>query len=393
MGKPRSFEKPMGFRDHLPPFAHKKRWVEGKLQEQFFQWGYDEICTPTLEFHETVGNASAVSEQRMFKCMDREGNTLVLKPDQTAPIARVVASVLKEEPLPVRLCYHTSVFRAQENETGRKAEYFQSGVELIGITDVEGDAEVIMLAMEVIKACEIKSFQLAIGHIGWLDAWMRERLDNEIVIHELKSRLEQRDLAGYRQLIEELSLTVEVHEELLAILRVQATPLDFRFYRQRTRSATVKASLDQLQEVWDLLDAFGFGAQVVFDPSLTGNVGYYTGIVFEGYASGSGFPLLSGGRYDQLLENFNRSLPATGFALQTDRLLEESPLTKQDRPIVEVFYSHDQRHQAFAEAKKGRANGKRVILQRIATGQQIPVCDDKEQIMLVADEGESHHDQ
>ncbi len=123
MGKLRQFEKPTGFRDFPPPTAAKKRLLERRVQTCFQQWGYREVLTPTLEYFDTVGAASAIPEYKMFKLIDREGKTLVLRPDLTAPIARMVSSVMKDEPLPLRLFYHASVFRAQD-DSARTVEFF-----------------------------------------------------------------------------------------------------------------------------------------------------------------------------------------------------------------------------------------------------------------------------
>lgn len=383
MGKPHSFEKPTGFRDFLPPLAEKKRLIEERVHRRFLQWGYQEIHTPSLEFKDTVGEASQVAEQKMFKCMDHEGNTLVLKPDHTAPIARAVAAMHQTESLPIRLCYHGPVFRAQESETGRKAEFFQSGVELLGIYGTEGDVEVMLLALESIKACEITSFQLSIGHIAWLDAWLDERLPNEKEKVHLKRCLVQRDLVGFRQQVAALSLEPKQREELLAVLRIQSEPGNFSYFRERTESSVVHQALDQLQEVFTLLSALGYQEQVVFDPSLVGSLDYYTGIVFEGYAQESGFPLLSGGRYDHLLSHFSQPLPATGFALRTERLMEVSPLRPTSLPVVEIIYTEEQKEAAFSKAESLRKNGHSVILRTASVADlQSQPADGRQQIWI-----------
>lgn len=360
MQRPKSFEKPTGFRDYPPRLAQRKREIEQRVQSCFVRWGYQEIVTPTLEFYETVGNASAISEQRMFKCMDRDGNTLVLRPDQTAPIARVVSSILREESLPMRLCYHANVFRAQENEAGRSAEFYQSGVELIGLSTAGADAEVIALAIESLNACEVPHFRLSIGHVGFVRAWMEERMDDQQTIAKLKGFLEQRNMVGYRQLVEGLSLSPSVKEELLALLQVHLEP--FRYFYEKTQSEIVKESLDHLQEVWNYLKDWGFDSNITFDPTLTGSIRYYTGTVFEGYAEASGFPLLSGGRYDQLLQRFGRNLPATGFALKIDRLMEVTQLKNYSAKIVHIYYPIELRAEAFHQARQLRQEGKTVIL-------------------------------
>ena len=360
MQKPKAFEKPMGFRDYPPRLAQRKREIEQRLQNCFTQWGYREIVTPTLEFYDTVGQASAISEQKMFKCMDRAGNTLVLRPDQTAPIARVVSSILYEESLPLRLCYHANVFRAQENEAGRNAEFYQSGVELIGLSNAWADAEVIALSIEALRVCGIPRFRLSIGHVGFVKAWMEERLVEPEIIDRLKRFFEQRNRVGFQQLVEQLSVTSSIKQELLALLQVHSVP--FEYFYQKTQSEVVKKSLHHLSEVWSYLQDWGFDAYITFDPTLTGSLHYYTGVVFEGYAESSGFPLLSGGRYDQLLERFGRQLPATGFALEIDRLMEATPYAKEKSKMIHIYFSARLREKAFQQAKRLRSEGNTVIL-------------------------------
>lgn len=360
MHKPKSFEKPMGFRDYPPRLAQKKREIEQRVQSCFTKWGYQEIVTPTLEFYETVGKASAISEQKMFKCMDRDGNTLVLRPDQTAPIARVVSSILREESLPMRLCYHANVFRAQENEAGRSAEFYQSGVELIGLSSAWADAEVIALSIEALKACEIPRFRLSVGHVGFVQAWMEERLFDQDTIVQLKTFFEQRNMVGFQQLVEKLSIEPSTKDELLALLQVHQDP--FGYFHEKTESDVVRDSLNHLREVWNYLKDWKFDSNITFDPTLTGSVHYYTGVIFEGYAESSGFPLLSGGRYDPLLERFGRNLPATGFALKMDRLMEATPLQLDIPQTVNIYFPVQLQAEAFRQARRFRQEGKTVIL-------------------------------
>lgn len=361
MQKPKAFEKPVGFRDYPPRLAEKKREIEQQIQACFTRWGYREIVTPTLEFYDTVGQASAIPEEKMFKCMDRAGHTLVLRPDQTAPIARVVSSILDKESLPLRLCYHANVFRAQENEAGRNAEFYQSGVELIGPSSAWADAEVIALSIEALRACGIPRFRLSIGHVGFVKAWMEERLSNPEIIERLKRFFEQRNRVGFQQLVEQLPIAEARKQELLALLRFHEVP--FAYFLQKTQSEVVTKSLEHLCEVWDDLKDWGFDAYITFDPTLTGSLHYYTGVVFEGYAEASGFPLLSGGRYDQLLRRFGRDLPATGFALEIDRLMEAAPRINHAAQTIHIYYPAHLRATAFQQAKKLREEGKTVILQ------------------------------
>ncbi|MBA4496219.1 ATP phosphoribosyltransferase regulatory subunit [Paenactinomyces guangxiensis] len=371
MSKPRMFEKPTGFRDFPPQLAMKKRMIEERVQTRFERWGYQEVCTPTLEFFDIVGNASAIPEQKMFKCIDREGNTLVLRPDQTAPIARLVASVLKHEPLPLRLFYHASVFRGQEHEAGRNAEFYQSGVELIGESGAEADAEVLALAVEALKACEIKAFQLTVGHVGLLDGFLRERIEDEAVRVNLKENLGRRDMVSFRGQVQALNLEASVQEELISFLRLKEDRKQFKQIASLTRSSVVMEAVHHLEGVWSHLEDYGLSSYVAFDPGLVGSLNYYTGVYFEGYAAGQGFPLLSGGRYDRLLDCFHRSLPATGFALKTDRLMEACPATPV-RPVkIGLFYRPEVKKQAIEKARQWRDEGF-IVVSHMLTKQMNP---------------------
>ncbi|UWE03444.1 ATP phosphoribosyltransferase regulatory subunit [Laceyella sacchari] len=361
MEKPREFEKPMGFRDLPPKLAARKRQFEERVHARFSAWGYEEVCTPTLEFFETVGRASAISESRMFKCLDREGHALVLCPDQTAPIARMAASLLKDEPLPLRLCYHARVFRAQEVEAGRQAEWFQSGVELVGLEGPAADAEVMALALDCMRACEVEDFQLAFGHTALLDGFLRERISDESVLEQLKEKLGERDLVGFQEIVNNSPLPQQAKQEILFLLHVDKGSEGMKELAKRTRSETVLQAVAYLEACRACLEAYGFGECLVFDPCLVGNLGYYSGVYFEGMGSGQAFPLFSGGRYDRLYERFSKPMPATGFAITLDRLMASGKLEVPETKCVGVLYPPAAMRPAMALAEKLRNEGNRVI--------------------------------
>ncbi|WP_168188738.1 ATP phosphoribosyltransferase regulatory subunit [Thermoflavimicrobium daqui] len=362
----RGFEKPTGFHDLPPQLVRKKRRIEDRVRMVFENWGYEEVLTPALEFAETVGKASAISEQKMFKCIDRQGNTLVLRPDLTAPIARMTASVLKNEPLPLRLSYHASVFRAQENEAGRNAEFYQSGVELIGNASSTADAEVIALAVEALQNCQIDSFQLAIGHEALLDGLLRECIRNESSIQKLKEQLSQRNMVGFWEALQELDINYQAKKELLYLFQLRSCKEQLTSVRKLSETTQVLKAADQLEEVWRQLEVYGIDHYCVLDFGLIGRIGYYTGVYFEGYSSSLGFPLLSGGRYDSLLTCFHRNLPATGFALDVNRMMEVSQLECEKRERFVICYTDHLYEKAIKKAVALRKQGKVVVLDQIS---------------------------
>jgi ATP phosphoribosyltransferase regulatory subunit len=352
MSKPKVFEKPSGVKDYLPEAVNKLRTIEWNVLACMKSWGYRQIMTPTLEYYETVGVASSTANEKLFKLLDKRGTTLVLRSEMTAPIARVVASLLKEEALPLRLSHHSNVFRAIEEEAGREAEFFQTGVELVGDGSAEADAEVVALAVACLKAAGVTEFKIALGHIGFLNGLFQSTLDHYPEDQQvLKECLLKRDYVGYRHSLKGIAVTDEIKHELERILRLRGGKAVCGDAEQMTQDPAAIASLRHLCEVWDVLDAYGVGDHVLIDLTMIGNFSYYTGLIFEGYAADLGFPVCSGGRYDSLLEFFGRPATATGFALATNRIMQVANDDPEDVPYrVLILYDRQQREAAVRTA-------------------------------------------
>jgi len=366
MTKPKVFEKPTGVKDYLPHAVTKLRRIESSVLECMRLWGYEQIMTPTIEYYDTVGVASATSDQKLFKLLNQRGTTLVLRSDMTAPIARVVGSLLKEQAFPLRLSYHGNVFRAFEEEGGREAEFFQTGVELVGDESPEADAEVIALAIASLKAAGVPSFKIAIGHVGFLNGLFAETLPGRGEEQEtLKACLLQRDHVGYRDILRKLSLDEAVQRELEGILRLRGGQEVCNQALELSMNAGAQSAIQHLCEIWDVLVAYGVQEHVLIDLTMIGDFSYYTGMTFEGYASHLGFPVCSGGRYDNLLAQFGRPAPATGFALKTTRILEvvDDEVKVPGRTLV--LYTTNRRQAALAEAERLRGIGYAVITELV----------------------------
>lgn len=360
MSKPKVFEKPAGVTDYLPEAVERLRRIEANVMECMRRWGYREIITPTLEFYDTVGAASATNDKRLFKLLDRWGTTLVMRSDMTAPIARVVSSLLREQPLPIRLCYHANVFRAIEEEAGRNSEFFQTGAELVGDEGEEADAEAIALAIACLKAAGVRKFRVAVGHVGFLHGLFEETLPGRTEAQEeLKSCLLSRDYVGYREQLGRLGLEEPLRRELEGILRLRGGREVCEQALALSGNSAARDAIRHLCGVWEALEAYGAADNVLIDLTMTGDFTYYTGLTFEGYASDLGFPVLSGGRYDNLLSQFGRPAPATGFALKTNRILEYVAATGSAQPDgpgrILVAYTAERRNEALRRASELRA--------------------------------------
>mgnify|MGYP002621972088 CR=1 FL=1 len=348
MSKPKVFEKPNGFKDYLPEAVSRLRAIELNVLACMRSWGYRQIITPTLEYYDTVGLASSTPNERLFKLLDKRGTTLVLRSEMTAPIARVVASLLKDEPLPLRLSHHSNVFRAIEEEAGKEAEFFQTGVELVGDGSAEADGEVVALSIACLKAAGVRDFKVALGHVGFLNGLLEAGLGGRPEEQQaLKECLLKRDYVGYRHVLRSIDADERFKAELEAILRLRGGREICRDAERYAHSQAAQESLRHLCEVWDVLDAYGVNEHIVIDLTMFGNFSYYTGLIFEGYASTLGFPVLSGGRYDKLLATFGRPAAATGFALATNRIMEVAEDDVRERPH-RVLVLYDRKHRAEA---------------------------------------------
>src|SRR5215813_12670416 len=189
---------PKGARIYLPDDARRKRYVESQLFEVFARWGYREIVTPTFEFFEvlSVGTDAAVQED-MFKLVDREsGRLLALRTDVTPQIARIVATRLRDEPKPLRLCYMTNVFRYDEPHVGRYREFYQAGVELVGLPNPEGDAEMIAMTVEGLRALGLGQFQLDVGQADFFRGLLEDLSLDEARAGDLRSALGCKDVSA-----------------------------------------------------------------------------------------------------------------------------------------------------------------------------------------------------
>ncbi|AUZ40615.1 ATP phosphoribosyltransferase regulatory subunit [Bacillus paralicheniformis] len=360
------FEKPHGMRDTLPVLYETKKKVRSSLTEVMALWGYQFMETPALEFYDTVGVQSAILDQQLFKLLDQEGQTLVLRPDMTAPIARVAASKLHKDDHPLRVGYAANVFRAQEREGGRAAEFEQVGVELIGDGSTSADAEVIALVIFSLKNAGLTSFKISIGHVGISDALFVEVLGNEERAHVLRRYLYEKNYVGYREHVKSLNLSSIDKSRLLELLELRGGIETCGKAASIIDSEKGKRAVSELKTLWETLGDYGCTDDIKLDLGMVSHMSYYTGVLFEIYAENVGFPIGNGGRYDQLLGRFDSPAPATGFGIRTDRLLEALKPAEEQEKIDVVIFSTEQRKEAIKFAEEERRKGKKVVIQDLA---------------------------
>lgn len=369
MSQPYMFEKPLGLRDTLPQAQQEISRLEMIFQRELQHWGYDFIKTPALEYAETIGRASAIADHRLFKFLDAEGHPVVLRPDMTTPIARIAASSLRQAPLPLRLAYTADLYRSQRKEGGHPSEFEQTGAELIGDATPYADVEVISLMMSLLEKSGLESVRLAVGHVGFVNAFFYDIVKDKNVVERLRNLLYNKNDVGFHEYVATLGLPSDVAKQLNTFVDSRRMNNDETLEFLKTvvsGSATpVHSYYRNIMELVHLLKMDHLEGQIDLDITLVPHLSYYTGFVFQGFGGNLGFPVASGGRYDDLLAKFNRPCPATGFGIRLDRLMSaiKTPIDRNAQHKRAVIYNRENAGKAMRFAASEREKGHAVVLQ------------------------------
>lgn len=309
------FNTPEGTRDRLYAECLERRQVQGALVDLFRRRGYAEVITPEVEFYDLfVHSGSPLPQETMLKIIDRSGKIMVMRPDTTTPIARLAATKLKTLPLPQRLYYDQTVFRSGNAHEGGSSEIAQCGVEMLGATGKKADLEMITLAVDALRACGLSGFHIEVGHVGFYqDLASRMNMTKEEQ-ERMRLLIEGKNYAVLNDFLEPYSM----QPDCAALRRLPYLFGGAEVLQEARALAGACPSLDYLELLYGELCQAGYGDYVQFDLGLVHQIDYYTGVVFRGYAKGAGAPVLSGGRYDNLVELFGRKAEATGFAVDVD---------------------------------------------------------------------------
>jgi ATP phosphoribosyltransferase regulatory subunit len=305
---------PSGTRDVLPEETREVRAITDTLLRVFERHGYGELYTPALEYESVLGHADMADAEPAYRVFDETGAVLVLRSDMTVPIARVVATRYANSDPPLRFCYFAHCYRGVRPQRGQPRELLQAGIELIGSPAPEGTAEALTLLSHALDAVGLRDYRVGLGDASLFPALMRSLQVHENARAGLLEALVRRDFVGLEHALARNGLSGEAAELLLEV-------------PQRRGGAEVLTDapapavepVTGMRRVYELLEPAVAG-RVIFDLGLVRNIGYYTGAVFDVYDPALGAPIGGGGRYDELLGRFGRSLPAVGFALGVDRL-------------------------------------------------------------------------
>lgn len=314
---------PEGMRDFTTEECIKREKLVGVITELFKKWGYREVLTPTLEYYETFNHKTqSLKEEDLFKFFDNTGRILVLRPDMTVPVARVVSTKLKDIKPPIKLFYTANVFRVHESLAGRRNEYLDCGIEFLGIDKKYSDLEVLVTAIETLKSVGENSFKLEIGNVNILKAAMCDMNLNGEEMNTIAELVDKKSLTALSNFLNTLNISDEHKQFLIKLPWLFGEADVIEEAKKLAFNKEILNSVLYLEELYYMLKELGYEEFVSIDMAMVQRLDYYTGIIFKGYVNGIGSFVLGGGRYDKLTEVFGRELAAIGFSIKVDLLID-----------------------------------------------------------------------
>lgn len=314
-----------GLRDYLPNDVAKRLFIINVLRDLFRVYGYEEVGTPTLETFELI--SAKVGDEirhRMYAFTDLGGRKVALRPEMTAPIARLVATKLRMKPKPLRLSYIANCFRYDNPQAGRFREFWQAGFELFGSPYPEADTEILTISRDLMDQLGFKDYWFRIGHVGVMRGFFTEEGVDEKTQNTIMGLIDK----GQREKALDLLFEVRVSEECLRIakklFRLKGTDAEKVVSEGKALFKDYTDSIKALENFEEILDLFlgSTKAKVEVDLGSARGLEYYTGMIFEVYIPEFHLALNGGGRYDELVKLFGGGdIPAVGCAPGIDRII------------------------------------------------------------------------
>ncbi|MCI9138610.1 MAG: ATP phosphoribosyltransferase regulatory subunit [Lachnospiraceae bacterium] len=374
MGK-QIIHTPEGVRDIYGEEYDKKLALEEKLHHCLKSYGYHDIQTPTFEFFDVFSSRiGTIPSKELYKFFDKEGNTLVLRPDFTPSIARAAAKYFMEEELPLRLCYKGNTYTNHISYQGLLKEMTQIGAELIGDPSPEGDAELISLVITCMKAAGIEEFQVSIGQVEFFKGICEEAGMNEEEEQNVRDKISNKNYFATEEILEQLKIKKHLKEVILQITDFFGSIEKMKEAKALVQNLRSKEAICRLERLYEVLLVYGVEKYVTFDLSMLSKYNYYTGVIFKAYTYGVGDALMKGGRYDKLLMEFGKNAPAIGFTIIVDTLLSAIARQKISLPGClkqkGILYPEIMWKEAVLMAKELREKGERVELIKERKGKE-----------------------
>lgn len=365
----RIFHTPEGVRDIYNGECSQKHHLQTEIRKVFDSYGYEEIETPSFEYFEVFSReVGTIPSKDLYKFFDREGNTLVLRPDFTPSVSRACATYFNPEHQVITLSYTGNTFINNSSYQGRLKETSQMGVERIGDDSAEADAELLAMTVECLLKAGLKEFQVSVGQVDYFKSLLQDaNLDIEEE-ENLRSLISQKNYFGVEDLVRSQNIPESLEKAFLELPHLFGSSEVLQKARSLTDNICAIKAVERLEEIYEILKIYGYEKYVSFDFGMLSKFQYYTGIIFQAYTYGTGEPVVKGGRYNNLLKHFGKPAASIGFGITVDNLLmalsrQKISLPEKKSPVI-LTYTEANRREAILEAQKLRNEGTAVALRR-----------------------------
>ena len=362
MKKKQLLHTPEGVRDLYGKEYAAKLVLQDKVMKSIQLYGYENIQTPTFEFFDVFSEEIGTTRSReLYKFFDKDGNTLVLRPDFTPSMARCAAKYFMEQNVPIRFCYSGNTFINNNNLQGKLKELTQMGAELIGDDSVYADAEMIMMVIDTLRSAGLTRFQVSIGEVEYFKGICENAGIDSETEREIRDFISEKNFFAAEELMIEKGISETDREAILQVREFYQVEETLSKAKELASNDMSRNAIARLEALYELLKAYGVEEYVSFDLGMLSKFHYYTGVIFKAYTYGVGDAIVTGGRYDTLLGKFGKDAAAIGFMVLIDDLMEalyrQGIECKAEKNKQTIYYNEENYTEKLKEAIELRKNG------------------------------------
>jgi ATP phosphoribosyltransferase regulatory subunit len=320
--------------------VQRRRSLVSTALDTFRGWGYRDIAIPMLEHVEVRPEILKIHDvNRTFRLVDAEGNLQMLRSDVTPAVAKLLAPVLADVPLPMRLCYASRVVRSERAFARRQGETYQIGVELLGGAGAVYDTEVILVAMQTLDALGVDDYQINLGDVSVFKRLLQLTGLPKARRAQIREAVVQRDPHAVADVLHRLGTRQNVADAIVALTMLRGGPDQVARIRSLLpHDGPLRMALAHLESVVATVRQVSGSDRMQIALGEIEGPAYHTDMVFRIVSEGIGREIGGGGRYDDVLGLFGPAAPAVGFALRSDAVLEV--LHPEGESIPAVAASH-----------------------------------------------------
>lgn len=352
----KKFAIPQGTRDLILGECSAKRRLQYAIESVFESYGYRDIVTPSIEFYQTYQTGfDNVKDEQMYKFFDQNGKILTLRMDMTIPIARVAATKFKDQHPPFRFRYCANVYKVKESLLGKQNEVSDCGVELLGLTSEESDLEIIVCALEVMQTMKQQAYTLEIGNVNFFQSACADVALSVEQMEILADLIDRKSMIELKEYLDSLPLDEQYKNFFLQLPYLCGDAQVLEDAKAYCFNENLTMIVDELILLYNQIKALHYENHITFDLGKVPHLNYYSGMIFEGFIANIGTSVISGGRYDTLLEKFGLPMPAIGFSVKLDYVLPVLSNENDEKKTVTLCYPKAQKIEAILKARELRA--------------------------------------